>query len=143
MKKLILILSIFIFCGNVAAQEHICTISEAKEAESTVLLLNNWHDIYKSFKRFRHCDDGAIAEGYSASIMQMLAHRWDQCDMLFNFVSEDKDFYVFVFRHINACVDKSEIEMIINNSSKKCPKTASKICSAIERAAKEALKDAE
>lgn len=141
MKTLILILSMIIFCFNVAAQEHSCTALQAKEAESSVSMLNNWQDIYKSFKRFRQCDDGAIAEGYAESIVRMLAHKWNQLNILIKLASEDKDFYAFVIRHINATADKAEIEMIICNSSNRCPKSAAKICSEIKNTSKEALKE--
>jgi hypothetical protein len=141
MKILILILSVIIFCWNVSAQERPCVRAEAIEAESSVSRLGNWEDIYKSFKRFRHCDDGAIAEGYSDSIVRMLANRWNRLETLIKLTSSDKDFYTFVLRHIDATADKSDIKKIIINSSKHCPKTAKAICSAIEKEAREAFRD--
>jgi hypothetical protein len=141
MKILILILSIIVICWNASAQERPCSKAEAIEAESSVSRLNNWEDIYKSFKRFQHCDDGAIAEGYSDSVVRMIAYRWSRLDALIKFASSDRDFYTFVLRHIDATTDKSEIEKVIINSSKHCPESASAMCSAIEETARKVLRE--
>lgn len=140
MKILIALLSMVVLCWNASAQEKPCTKADAIEAESSVSKLRNWEDIYKSFKRFRHCDDGAIAEGYSDSVVRMLAHRWNELESLIKRTSSDKDFYTFMLRHIDATADKSEIEKIIINSSKHCPDSASVMCSAIEETARKALR---
>ena len=141
MKTLIFILSIVVLCWHASAQESPCTKSDAMEAESSVSKLHNWEDIYKSFKRFRHCDDGAIAEGYSDSVVRMLAHQWNELISLIKRTSSDEDFYTFVLHHIDATADKSEIEKIIINSSKHCPDSASVMCSVIEEAARKALQE--
>lgn len=141
MKILILILSILGMCWNAAAQEKPCAKTEAIEAENSASRLHNWEDIYKSFKRFRHCDDGAIAEGYSDSIVRMLADRWNELATLKKLTSSDKDFYTFVLRHIDATTDKSQVEKILINCSKHCPESASRLCSAIKVAARKALKE--
>lgn len=141
MKILISVLSIALICWNASAKERSCAKAEEIEAESSVSRLNNWEDIYKSFKTFRHCDDGAIAEGYSDSIARMLVDRWNGLETLIKLTSSDKDFYTFVLRHIDATADKSEIEKIINNSSKHCPESAKAMCSAIGGAARKALRE--
>jgi hypothetical protein len=141
MKILIPILLIISLYWNASAKERYCTKPDAIEAENSVSRLNNWEDIYKSFKRFRHCDDGAIAEGYSDSVVRMFADQWEGIETLINLTSSDQDFYTFVLRHIDATADKSEIEKIIANSSKHCPESAKAMCSAIEDAARKALRD--
>ena len=140
MKILILISSIIILCFNVNAQTSSCSLSLLEKADRSIAKLNNWQDIYKSFKEFRQCDDGYIAEGYSDAIVKMLAHKWNQLSILVKFKAQDKDFYAFVIRHIDATTDESDLRMIIYNSSKKCPQSASDMCTEIGKAAKEALK---
>lgn len=141
MKILIPILLIMSMYWTACAKERHCTKADAIEAENSVSKLNNWENIYKSFKRFRHCDDGAIAEGYSDSVVRMFAEQWEGIDTFIKFTSSDHDFYTFVLRHIDATADKSEIEKIIANSSKHCSGSAKAICSAIEEAARKALRD--
>jgi len=111
------------------------------EAESSVSQLNNWEDVYKSFKKFRFCDDGAIAEGYSDVVVRMLSNQWSQLGELVKPSSADKEFFVFVVKHIDATANKSEAENIIVNSSTKCPESAKIVCSEIEKSAREALKE--
>jgi hypothetical protein len=129
-----------ILCFNVNAKESSCPLSLLEKADSSISKLNNWQDVYKSFKRFRQCDDGYIAEGYSDAIVKILAHKWNQLSILIKFTSQDKDFYAFVIRHIDATTDESELKMIIHNSSKRCSKSDSNLCSEIGKAAKEAFK---
>jgi len=111
------------------------------EAESSVSRLNNWEDVYKSFKKFRFCDDGAIAEGYSDVVERMLSNQWGQLEELVKLSSSDKGYIVFVVKHIDATADKSDVENIIVNSSTKCPESAKSVCSEIEKSAREALKE--
>lgn len=141
LKILILTLSIAFLCGNAVAEEGSCTKAEAMEAESSVSQLNNWEDVYKSFKKFRFCDDGAIAEGYSDVVVRMLSNQWSQLGELVKPSSADKEFFVFVVKHIDATANKSEAENIIVNSSTKCPESAKIVCSEIEKSAREALKE--
>jgi hypothetical protein len=49
-----------------------CTASEARQADEGLNHLTNWRQLYNAFKRFGHCDDGAIAEGWSAAVVNLL-----------------------------------------------------------------------
>jgi len=139
MNILIFILSIAFLCGNAVAEEGSCTKAEAMEAESSVSRLTNWEDVYKSFKKFRFCDDGAIADGYSDVVVRLLSNQWSQLKALIKLSSSDKEFFVFVVKHIDATADKSDVENIIVNSGTKCPESAKTVCSKIEKSAREAL----
>ena len=142
MKILIFILSIVAICWNASAQEISCTGAEASEAEKTASSLHNWEDIHKSFKRFRHCDDGGLAEGYSVSVVRILADRWNELTMLTKLTSSDKDFYTFVLRHIDSTVPKKyKLKKIIINCNKHCPESALELCSSIKKAAEESLSE--
>lgn len=140
MKILIMTLLIILVNCIASAEEKHCTKAEAIEAEKSAHQLNNWEDVYSSYNRFKHCDDGAIAEGYSDSVVRLLAFNWNQIEKLIQ-LSSDKDFFVFVLRHIDSTVDKSVIQKIISNSNQHCPESATVICSVIEEAARKALKE--
>jgi len=132
-----LILSI-VLSFNAYANE-LCTKAQEIQADSSILRAQKWEDIYKSCEKFKHCDDGYIAEGYSDLIVKTLAYKWDQVNVLMKLISKDKDFHAFVIRHIDATADKEELEMIIHNFSKRCPKSTEKNCLEIKNEAKEAL----
>ena len=52
-----------------SAQEKECTREEAITAEATASGLRSWPEILESFRKFAHCDDGAIAQGYQVAIV--------------------------------------------------------------------------
>jgi hypothetical protein len=141
MKILILILSIIMLSFNVFANGFLCTKAQEIEADRSISKAHRWEDIYDSFRKFQHCDDGYIAEGYSNLIVKTLSHRWEQINVLVKIVSKDKDFYDFVIRHIDATTDKTELEMIISNSNKCSSKITVAICAEIKNAANKALKE--
>src|SRR5258708_37011606 len=59
-----------------------CPKGEAMEAEKQAGSLKDWDQVYRSYKRFSQCDDGAIAEGYSESITKLLAEDWKSSNRL-------------------------------------------------------------
>jgi hypothetical protein len=127
--------------NNVADQEEDCTDSEALAAEQGTSRLKNWTDIYNSFRRFGHCDDGSIAEGYSDSVVRTLASRWHQLGTLDKLSSCDSEFRSFVLRHIDATTDDRDIKKLIANASKRCPAKAKTLCSEIEKQGRSVLRE--
>jgi hypothetical protein len=127
--------------NNVAAQEKVCTLTEAMAAENVSARLKSWTDVYNSFKRFGHCDDGAIAEGYSDSIIRLLVSRWNLLGRLQQLASLDNSFHAFVLRHIDATADELDIKRLIGNATKRCPAKAKTLCAEVEQAARAALRD--
>ncbi|HEV7817019.1 MAG TPA: hypothetical protein VGP06_18215, partial [Janthinobacterium sp.] len=59
-----------------ASQNKICTREEAIQAETEASSLKDWDAVYRSFKRFSHCDDAAIGEGYSDVVGRLLTTDW-------------------------------------------------------------------
>jgi len=103
--------------------------------------LKNWTEIYKSFKRFGHCDDGHIAEGYSDSIVRTLASRWNQTRRLNKLASSDSKFHAFVLRHIDATTDDRDLKKVMADAKEHCPSKAETLCREIEKHARDALRE--
>jgi hypothetical protein len=80
-----------------------CSRDEAIKAEKSVGTLKSWPDVFASFQRFRHCDDAAIAEGYSESITKILDSHWSTIGSL-HALSRHGGFLDFVLRHIDDTV---------------------------------------
>ena len=57
----------------VAARD--CARDEEIAAEEIAARLTRWTDIHSAYLRFQHCDDGAIAEGFTDSVVRLLASR--------------------------------------------------------------------
>lgn len=94
--------------------------------------LKTWQMIYDSFRRYRQCDDGALAEGYSESIVTTLANRWDQLPSLEALIAHDRSFRDFVFRHIDATTAAEDLASIARNAERRCPGELTKLCAEIK-----------
>ncbi len=103
--------------------------------------LKNWNDLKQLFKRYRGCDNGALAEGYSDFVVRTLADRWDTLEELKKLAAEDKTFEDFVLKHIDASADPAHIVVVLTNVKERCPADSAQICSAIEKAVRKTLQD--
>jgi len=112
-----------------------CSRDQEIAAESSASTLKNWAEVYSSFERFGHCDDGAIADGYSESISKILDTQWAtvrSCQELRDHIS----FRRFVLRHINATVPAERLVRIASHARSECPGGLTEFCAHIARAAR-------
>lgn len=113
-----------------------CSQSEAMKAEVNAPILKNWNEIYDSFIKYSHCDDGAIAEGYSESVSQVLANHWDQLNKLEKLIKKNKKFGTFVLKHIDETIADDARLKILDNALKRCPAKSKVLCKEISSSAK-------
>lgn len=97
--------------------------------------LKTWKDIYKLFKSYPGCDDGAYAESYSEFVVHTLARYWDRFGELIELTTTDSNFHDFILNHIDATADIDDINTVIKNTLKRCPSGSEKFCKEIEKAA--------
>ncbi len=110
-----------------------CTQEEAinAETEASASSLPSWNAVYLSFKRYAHCDDAAIADGYSEAISTLLAYQWKSYLDLVEFASADTAFESFVIRHIDQTTSADERNRVTTNVSSRCPLRGEKMCAHI------------
>ena len=108
-----------------------CASSESRRARREAGHLQDWQSVYRSFKRFESCDRGNVAEEYSYAISRLLAHHWEQVDVLLGLAAEDLEFKQFVLRHIDENIPEEEAQLIVNNSRQRCPAEGEWLCRAI------------
>lgn len=101
------------------------------KAEAEASSLYDWNSIYKSYLRFKNCDDGAIAEGYSESISRMLGEKWIEIQELQMLIHRDKNFRKFVIRHIDETIPAERLLTIRRNALERCPRTTGNFCKSI------------
>jgi hypothetical protein len=118
-----------------------CTLDEADRADKDLDLLNDWDQLYRSYKNFAHCDDGYIAEGYSEGVSKLLANGWTQFGRLFALTNTDKRFRQFVLKHIDATLSGDDLLKIADNARSRCPARARNLCRSINETAAAALKE--
>lgn len=114
-----------------------CTTADAIQAETEASSLTTWPDLYRSYLRFRQCDDAAIAEGYSDSIARLLSDQWNTADELNRLVSHDNGFEKFVLQHIDELMSPTQAENIGKNAEARCPSDAKRLCEKITGRIKE------
>lgn len=136
--RLIMLVLILSFITSAFAEDSAsnkCTQSEAKQAEKEVDSLKDWDQVYRSYKRFSQCDDGAIAEGYSDVVTKLLANDWKSFDRLVALTNSNKGFRRFVLKHIDESVSGDVLAKIANYARSECPAGGEHLCPSIARAA--------
>jgi hypothetical protein len=111
-----------------------CRKTEATEAEKEADSLKDWDQVYRSYKRFSRCDDGAIAEGYSESITKLLAEAWKSSNRLLELTNRSRAFRSFVLKHIDETVPGDRLANIANNARSECPAGSRNLCLSIAKA---------
>jgi len=139
--RLILSLSICaISTSNLLATENYCSKAEAIAAKNEADTLRSWQTIYDSYKKYHQCDDGAIAAGYSDSIIKMLANNWESIQDLNRLINIDKDFLKFILNHIDETATSCDVQKVYDNANQHCPKDSSALCSLIKIKAEDWLR---
>lgn len=131
---LLLAASFFTPCTTLAKD---CAREEAMAAEDIAARLTNWEQIFGAFERYAHCDDGAIAEGFTESVVRLLASHWQTLPQVPALEKKNPSFRAFVLRHVNASADSSDLKRVAGLARTQCPKGYSSFCSAIAKAATE------
>ena len=103
------------------AQRRPCTEVEGRRALDQAATLNSWDALYRSYKSYRQCDDGAIGEGYSESVARVLVDHWHTLPQLARLASNDVEFRAFVIGHVDATLDMDDVEKIRNKAKAQCP----------------------
>jgi hypothetical protein len=123
---------------RVLAGQKSCTAVEAKRALENVDHLKDWDAVHRVFIRFGHCDDGAIAEGYSDTVGRLLAKDWKHFGDFAELGRSDPKFENFVLRHIDETLPIDVLKAITDNAQKSCPADKKVLCRKIWQNAKSA-----
>lgn len=116
-----------------AHSQKTCSRDEERQALDEYEKLKTWADIFRSFKRYGHCDDGAIAEGYSDKVVHLLATNWKTFSALDGLAKKDSAFRKFIIRHIDTTADTQELRSAQQNAHRRCPVAGKELCRVIER----------
>jgi len=133
-RRLALITWLFLGCvGASTAQTEGCPSEMAMKAESEASTLKTWRAIFESYKKYKQCDDGAIAEGYSSSIATLLADHWRDIGQLTRLSNANAAFGNFVVHHVDETMSFDQATKIKKNVTQRCPSGAKKLCDEIQR----------
>jgi hypothetical protein len=123
------------------AQKHPCSDSEGRAGLDEAVTLRSWDALYKSYKSYRHCDDGAVGEGYSESVARILVDHWGTLSRLAQLGNKDAEFRAFVVRHVDATLNMGDVEKIKTRAQSQCPNALRTLCSDLAKHADSALKE--
>ena len=123
---------VFVSCTlATAGDSKPCSSADAKVAEETADLIHSWADFQTAFRKYGHCDDGAISEGYSDVAMRMMAQRWTDIAVLAKLGSTDPQFLKFVLSHIDETWTDVDFRAVMKNAKTRCPHSAKAVCAGI------------
>lgn len=118
-----------------------CDLKTSLAVETEQATLKNWDDLYSLFTRFRECDNGGVAEGYSDFVVHHLATQWSSLPKVAALAERNQNFREFILSHIDATADTEELGNIEIHSRTKCPLHLKEFCRAIEASAKNAISE--
>src|SRR5258708_224088 len=127
--------------GAQAANEKVCTMDEGMRAESGTDQLKDWDAVYRYFKAYSHCDNGAASEGSADSIIRLLVSDWKHFDTFARLAASDKGFEKFVLNHIDEMASQAELRGIAKNAKSLCPSGETPTCTRVEARVSSVLSD--
>lgn len=133
MKTIGLMTAVLVLAAVEAFGQPVCTREAAAAAQTEAARLTTWASLYSSFRAYGQCDDGAIAEGYTESVMKLLTEEWSSISKLAPLWSH-ADFRSFIKRHMNETYSKQAAETALDNTTRQCPIEHRIICDELMRA---------
>jgi len=137
--KIIMCISILAVMPHVGARagaRDTCS-REAAIAAETQATPKTWADLYKSFRSFHQCDDGAVAEVFSDAVAILLADHWETIRDLNALVKAHPSFGKFVLRHTDVTMSLDQAQTLKGNARDKCPASTRQLCERILRRMRE------
>ena len=108
-----------------------CTQAQAIAAENESSTAESWLSLYKSFNSFEHCDDGAIAEGYSEAVARLFTLEWRSFHVMRTYVRKNKRFEKFLLRHIDGSWSIKQVEIVTKYAQQRCSHQDRQFCAQI------------
>jgi hypothetical protein len=127
MKINIIILIFFIAMPAVISGQE-CTNEQARKSETIAAYLKTWDEVFGAWKDFKHCDDGAIAEGFSDSVTKILSEKWTENGHLIELIESNPQFEKFIVVHINRTVPRERLTAIRHLAKMQCINATPQFC---------------
>ena len=133
MKALLLLAVIF---SSLLACQTIdqCSRPASLAAEVIAPAAGSWSDLYSSYQSYSQCDDGAIGQGFSDSVVRLLATQWESLPKLRDLAASDPKFGAFVLSHVDATADPDQLLAVGQFAANDCPVGLETLCKEITAA---------
>jgi len=141
MRVVVMVVLLLLSSCVVRAQAPPCTDADASRAFDESDSFRNWDALHQSYKRYRQCDDGAAAEGYSESVARILADHWETLSRFAELSRQDSGFRRFVLNHIDATLNTDDLHKIESSAATRCTVNLRKVCADVRAAASAAIEE--
>ena len=105
-----------------------CSRTDPDAVDKDLDRLTSWAAIYRTFRLYRQCDDGYIAEGYSDAVAKLFANHWETVPEFAKLARAHPEFDQFVFWHMDETVNLVDDLAIVDNARYRCPKGLKTLC---------------
>lgn len=120
--------------GRPAARQPMdCDVRDAIAADAALDGLTDWRAVYDSFRRFSHCDDGGIAEGWSDIVARLLTLQWSTVSVAAELGTVDPPFRRFLLHHVDELMSPEQARSIVEAAEHRCPPDSRELCRQIVR----------
>jgi hypothetical protein len=127
MKKLIALIACS--CALAAHAQKACTTADAQKAQKAADMVVTWQQMNKTWKDWRHCDTGEVADTFTDGISRLLV-EWKNVDALAECM-KDPDFKSFIAAHLASPSAKDDLPSIRSRATQSCPKGQDAVCKEI------------
>lgn len=117
-----------------------CSKSQAAAAEKVAPSLRTWDALSNAFAKYGSCDDGAVAQGFTESVVRTLVEHWPSLDRLSELSRKNPEFRRFVLKHINESAYLPDLKQVAELSKARCPTNLLGLCDEIHAASETALR---
>lgn len=127
MKNLIVLVACS--CAFAAHAQKTCTPADAQKAQKAADMVVTWQQMNKTWKDWRHCDTGEVADTFTDGISRLLV-EWKNVDALAENM-KDPDFKAFIATHLASPAAKDDLGSIRSRATQSCPKGQDAVCKEI------------
>jgi hypothetical protein len=111
-----------------SAAEQGCTQLEGYASETVTDYLDSWKNMHLAYKQFKHCDDGAVGEGFSDAAARLMANHWADLAQGRPILTADPDFEAWTIRHLDDTDNYDDLQKIDHLAQTACPIDATEFC---------------
>jgi len=125
--------------GAAHAADKTCTKADSANAEKAIERVLNWPQLQKTWQDYRHCDTGAVADGYTDALMRMMVD-WKGLDSLASAMQKNAEYKEFIYAHIKSPAAKDDHAMVYSRAKASCPKGLDEFCAELADTVRPAAK---
>lgn len=122
-------------CLAAGASDRPCGKSDAAAAQKSIDRVESWPQLEKSWRDYRQCDSGDVADVYTDALLRLIVD-WKDIPELSAAMGRDAQFRDFILAHLKSDAAKDDRPMVYSRAKASCPAGLKAFCDEIADAAK-------